>query len=259
MTGNNITLKALLFDVDGTIADTERDGHRVAFNLAFEEAGLDWNWSEALYEALLTVTGGKERMHYYLSKYDIAKPDVEDLDAYIAHLHARKTYHYVELLRQGGIPLRPGVKRLLDEAREQGLRLAICTTTTPENVDALFRNSLGIDPQDWFECVAAGDMVPLKKPAPDVYLYAMEQMQLTPRECIAFEDSENGILSTNAAGLKAIVTVNGYTREHNFDGAAIVIDHMGEPDLPFTVLQGDADGASYLDIALVRKLHSANV
>ena len=251
-------LKAILFDVDGTIADTERHGHLVAFNMAFEEEGLDWHWSDEMYHDLLSVTGGKERMHHYIQKYNIAEPNVPDLDAYIAKLHARKTELYVELLDKGGIPLRPGIKRLLEEARKQGIRLAISTTTSPDNVDALFRNTLGIKTSDWFECIAAGDMVKFKKPAPDVYLYALNEMQLTPQQCIAIEDSVNGIVSATGAGLKSVITVNDYTKDENFDDAAIVLDHMGEPDMPFTVLQGDAKGASYLDVNLIRQLHEAN-
>ena len=245
-------LKAILFDVDGTIADTERHGHLVAFNLAFEEEGLGWHWTDEMYQDLLSVTGGKERMRHYLEKYDIAEPNVPDLNIYIAKLHARKTELYVEQLNKGGIPLRPGIKRLLEDARAQGIRLAISTTTSPANVDALFRNTLGIKTSDWFECIAAGDMVKLKKPAPDIYQYAMK---LSPDECIAIEDSRNGIVSATDAGLKSIITVNEYTKNENFDDAVIVLDHLGEPDMPFTVLQGDAKGERYLDVNLIKQLH----
>ena len=248
-------LKALLFDVDGTLADTERDGHRVAFNRAFAEAGLDWDWSEALYGELLAVTGGKERIRYYLDNFnrDFTRP--ADLDGFIAGLHKAKTVHYVQMLGEGLIPLRPGVRRLIEEARTAGLRLAVVTTTTPENVSALLENALAADAMSWFEVIAAGDVVPAKKPAPDIYTWAMEQMQLAPQECIAFEDSHNGIRSSRSAGLKTIVAVNGYTCEEDFSGAEIVLDHWGEPDSPFTVLQGDAGEARYLDLALVKRLH----
>ncbi|MFO7594365.1 MAG: HAD family hydrolase [Pseudomonadota bacterium] len=249
------TLKALLFDVDGTLADTERDGHRVAFNRAFAEAGLDWEWSEELYGKLLAVTGGKERIRYYLDNFNTGFQRPAELDEFIAGLHKAKTRHYVEMLGNGMIPLRPGVKRLISEAREAGMRLAVATTTTPENVSALLKNAMDPDAMSWFEVIAAGDVVPAKKPAPDIYTYAMEKMGLTPAECIAFEDSHNGILASRGADLKTIIAVNGYTRNEDFSGAEIVLDHWGEPDQPFCVLSGDSGGASYLDLELVKRIH----
>ena len=250
-------LKALLFDVDGTLADTERDGHRVAFNRAFAEAGLDWEWSEELYGKLLAVTGGKERIRYYLDNFNTEFERPEALDEFIAGLHASKTKHYVQMLSEGLIPLRPGVRRLIQEARDAGMRLAVATTTTPENVSALLENAMDPDAMSWFEVIAAGDIVPAKKPAPDIYTWAMEQMKLKPEECIAFEDSHNGIRSSRGANLTTIVAVNGYTRDEEFDGAAIVLDNWGEPGQPFTVMDGDAAGADYLDLEMVKRLHGS--
>lgn len=249
------TLKALLFDVDGTLADTERDGHRVAFNLAFAEAGLDWEWSVPLYGQLLAVTGGKERIRYYLDNFNRAFERPDELDEFIAGLHQAKTRHYVRMLSEGMIPLRPGVKRLIIEARDAGMRLAVATTTTPENVSALLENAMDPDAMSWFEVIAAGDIVPAKKPAPDIYLHAMEKMGLSPAECIAFEDSHNGIRSSMGADLKTIIAVNDYTRDDDFTGATIVLDNWGEPGAPFNVLSGDPGNAAYLDLALVKKLH----
>ena len=226
-------LKALLFDVDGTLADTERDGHRVAFNRAFAEAGLDWNWDVALYGELLAVSGGKERIRFYIEKWRPAFQPTADLDAFINELHRIKTQHYLELMGQGLIPLRPGVARLLNEAREAGVRLAIVTTTTPENVTALLGSTLGDASISWFDVIAAGDIVPAKKPAPDIYFYALEQLGLDATACLALEDSDNGLRSAAGAGISTLVTVNGYTRGQDFSGAALVVDQLGDIDIPF--------------------------
>jgi len=204
------------------------------------------------------VTGGKERILHYLDNYNTEFKRPDALQEFIAGLHQSKTRHYTELLNTGAIPLRPGVLRLLQEARQVGLRMAIATTTTPANVSALLKNTIGDDGESWFEIIAAGDIVPAKKPAPDIYFYAMEHMNLQPADCIAFEDSENGIHATHAAKLKTIITVNGYTESHNFDGAVIVLNSFGEPDQPFEVLNGNAHGKTYLDIDLVKQLHAQN-
>lgn len=247
-------LQALLFDVDGTLSDTERDGHRVAFNLAFEAAGLDWHWDEALYGDLLAVTGGKERIKLYCNEFntDFKKP--ENMDSFVKELHASKTAFYTQLLSEGQIPLRPGVERLIHEARDAGIRLAVVTTTTPENVTALLTHTLGADSESWFEVIAAGDIVPAKKPAADIYQWTLQKMALSPEETLAFEDSANGILSSTGANVRTIITVNGYTQKDDFSKAALVLDHLGEPDAPFTVLSGNVFGHHFMDLDLVHKV-----
>jgi HAD superfamily hydrolase (TIGR01509 family) len=250
-------LEALIFDVDGTLADTERDGHRVAFNKAFEEFNLDWSWDEDLYGKLLAVTGGKERMAFYLKEFNTEYPSDDNTAEMIKELHKAKTRHYTELLATGAIPLRTGVKRLIDEARKKGMRIAISTTTTPANVTALLEHALAPGSSDWFEVIAAGDIVPAKKPAPDIYNWALEKLNLPAEACLAFEDSRNGILSSQGANLKTIITVNGYTKDDDFEGAAIVLDNMGEADKPFTTLNGNDFGFEHINMDMLEKVHSS--
>jgi HAD superfamily hydrolase (TIGR01509 family) len=226
-------LKCLLWDVDGTLADTERDGHRVAFNLAFDEAGVDRQWDVPTYGELLAVTGGKERIRHDYERRGLEAPAHED----IASLHARKTSHYQDLIAAGRIPLRPGVRRLLTEAFEAGITLAVATTTTPAALDALIEHSLGPEWFDRFAVRAAGDIVPAKKPAPDIYVYAMQELGLSPDVCLAMEDSGNGWRAARDAGLRCVVTVNDYTRGQDFRGADLVVSEFGEPDAaPIEVL-----------------------
>lgn len=249
-------LKALIFDVDGTLADTERDGHRVAFNRAFRDAGLPFEWDAALYGRLLEVTGGKERIRYFL---DLFPEQAQLSDDQIADLHKGKTAHFVDIVASGGVPLRPGVLRLLQEARDSGVRLAIATTTTPANVEALLRNTMGPDAMRWFEVIAAGDMVPAKKPAPDIYFSALKDLGLEAGQCLAIEDSENGVISAREAGLPVLVTINDYTREQNFSGALAVLENLGEPDQLAHVLSSP-DGAktANVDLALLRHWMAAS-
>ena len=244
-------LQALIFDVDGTLADTEKDGHRVAFNQAFSKRGLNWNWSVELYSELLAIAGGRERIQYFIARDSPSLPKCDHLSDFITDLHQLKNQYYQALLKKGAVPLRPGVKRLIIEARDRGLRLAIATTSALPNAIALLERNL--DP-DWFEIVAAGDVVPYKKPAPDIYHYVLAKMNLSANDCIVFEDSQHGLQAATDAGLKTIVTINDYTKKQNFDRAALVVNHLGELDNPTQFIQGKLSNIDYITIDAIQQL-----
>lgn len=223
-----MALKALIFDVDGTLAETERDGHRIAFNQAFAATGLDWHWDVETYGRLLAVTGGKERMLHYWRGIDPSWADSREALEIVRELHRQKTGFYARIMASGRIALRAGVARLLTHAREKGYRLGIATTTAPENVELLVRSSLGVGCGAVFECIGAGDVVARKKPAPDIYEWVLREMRLAADQCIAFEDSPAGLESAMRAGLRAIVTPGEYSRGAEFPGAFAVLDDLGD-------------------------------
>jgi HAD superfamily hydrolase (TIGR01509 family) len=226
--------RAIIFDVDGTLAETE-EGHREAFNIAFREAGLPWAWDQDLYGKLLAVTGGKERIRHFIEDFGAEVAPQDDVDGFIRSLHAKKTAAYTQIVRRGQLQLRPGVRQLITTARNRNYRLALATTTTPANIDALLAATLGDAAYDLFEVICAGDSVPNKKPAPDVYLKALEELELPAASCVAIEDSRNGLLSACAAGITTIVTPCLYTRDEDFAEAALVIDDL--ESLDFAVLE----------------------
>jgi HAD superfamily hydrolase (TIGR01509 family) len=222
-----MNLKAIIFDVDGTLADTE-DAHRIAFNQTFAENNLPWNWDVELYGKLLKVTGGKERIKYYVESFltDFSKP--ADYEGFVKNLHVQKTAHYTAALRDGHIPLRPGIRQLILDTHKAGLKLAIATTTSPENVAALLEVGLDKDWNNYFDAIGCGDIVPLKKPAPDIYNWVLNQIKLAPQDCIALEDSSNGLRSALDAGIRTYITTNPYTCKQDFAGAAAVLDDLSD-------------------------------
>jgi len=213
-------IKALIFDVDGTLAETE-EAHREAFNDTFAANGINWFWDIPMYGILLKTTGGKERMAAYQKTH---RPDEPQMDwARIKDLHSQKTKRYVDILEAGGLPLRDGVADLITRATAAGLRLAVATTTSRPNVDALAACCWGKAPEEIFEVIATGEQVKAKKPAPELFELALNGLGLPAENCLAFEDSRNGVLSATGAGLRTIVTPGRYTKDDDFTGAAQVI------------------------------------
>lgn len=221
------TLQALIFDVDGTLADTE-SAHRAAFNQAFAEVGRDWFWDEALYTRLLEVSGGKERMLHYWRE---VQPDLKDINGAgvqdtVERMHAIKTAAYERAVQDGAVQLRPGVLRLIESANQEGLRLAIATTTSPVNIGALLRSAIGPDWTYYFMVIEDASTAPRKKPHPQVYLQTLKRLQLPATECLAFEDSANGLKAAIGAGLATLITPNRFTARHDFTGALRVLPSL---------------------------------
>lgn len=222
-----VPLRALIFDVDGTLADTE-GAHRAAFNQAFAEAGLDWRWDEPLYTRLLEVSGGKERItHYWGDMHgDVRVIDPGALADTVQRIHDLKTAGYEHMVSDGAVQLRPGVLDLIEAAASAGLHLAIATTTSPVNIAALLRSALWPDWASAFQVIEDASTAPRKKPHPQVYLQTLQRLQLPAAECLAFEDSANGLRAATGAGLTTIVTPNAYTAHHDFAGALRVLPSL---------------------------------
>jgi HAD superfamily hydrolase (TIGR01509 family) len=225
---------ALIFDCDGVLADTERFGHLPAFNATFEEFGLPVRWSEEEYGRLLRIGGGKERMATLFTPEFVARTglpaDPEGQAAELARWHRRKTEIYTDMVARGLLPARPGISRIIREAIDAGWRLAVCSTSAEGSVQAILEHVGGGDGAARFDLVLAGDVVPRKKPAPDIYELALERLGINPREALVVEDSRNGLLAAIGAGLRCVVTVNDYTQNEDMSEAVLVVTSLGDPD-----------------------------
>lgn len=251
-------LKALLWDVDGTIAETERDGHRVAFNRAFEALDLPWRWDEAHYGTLLAITGGRERLLADMQKRTDAPPEPER-DALARALHSRKNALYAEIVCSGAIGFRPGVLALMQQCRAQGVRMGIATTTSRSNLDALMLANLGPAWAERFDCLLCGEDVKAKKPDPEVYRKAVQALQLHPSEAVAVEDAPAGVAAAHAAGLAVVVTRSVYFADAPVDGALAVGPglHTRQGWQPASAALSQSDAA--VGLADIRAWHAAAV
>jgi HAD superfamily hydrolase (TIGR01509 family) len=250
-----LSFDALIFDVDGTLADTE-ELHRQAFNEAFFSCGVGWRWGPALYSDLLHITGGKERMANYISQLRIPAAERARLLRLIPRMHAAKTHLYRELVALGHLRPRAGVLRLMREARQAGLKLAIASTTAPENVELLLLASFGEDAPGWFGAIATGDVVAHKKPAPDIYNLALGMLGIGPDRAIAFEDSAVGVHAAKAAGLFTVATPTVWTLGQDFGRADLILTSLADPDTPLYAIDEVRLGAKYLGVEQLARLHS---
>lgn len=250
-------LHALIWDVDGTLAETERDGHRVAFNTAFQRLGLPWRWSVQRYGELLAVTGGRERLLHDMQSRAHAPPQRERREALAAELHQLKNRIYADLVAEGGIALRPGVLRLLDECAAAGVVSAIATTTSEANIDALLARALGPHWRGRFGAVVGAESAPRKKPDPLAYRLACEALALAPAQCLAIEDSPNGVAAATAAGVPVLVTRSAYFAQAAFAGAMAVCDELDAPGrLRLHPALSGGNDAQAIDLGALRAWHA---
>lgn len=250
-------LRAVLFDLDGTLADTEALGHRPAYNRAFRKLGLNFRWGPKLYRKLLKKTGGQERLLHYLKRYqpelgDHAAAAQADPGLWTRTVHELKSRYFRRLVRRGRVPLRPGVARLMLEAEAAGLRIGIVTSASRATVKPMLRHGLGTQLKSCVDLLVCGDDVARKKPHPDLYQLALQRLELPAADCLAVEDSASGLASARGAGLATLITINSNTAHEEFPGALVVLESLGEPDAPQPALP---EGC--VTVAALRRLHAA--
>ena len=249
-------LQAVIFDVDGTLAETERDGHRVAFNHAFTEFGMNWHWTPKEYATLLGIAGGKERMRHYAARYAPHLLQQRCFADQVARVYRRKSEIYSYIALSGSIPLRPGVHRLIAELRAAGIRLAIATTTAHASLNSLIVANFGCPMESLFEVIGAGDQVPNKKPAPDIYAWVLQKLGLPANACLAVEDTHIGLNAARCAGLPTIVTPSEYSSRENFSGALSVVADLGEPDVPARHIAGATLSQTHVNLEQLQNWHA---
>ena len=220
-------LKALVFDCDGVLAETERDGHRIAFNRTFAAKGYDLAWDVPLYQELVKIGGGKERMRHFFNRTSWPA-GTSDQDALIKELHQLKTGYYTQIVEAGELPLRPGVARVVDEAVAAGIKLAVCSTSNEKAVHTLIESRLGPARKARFDVILAGDVVSKKKPDPEIYTLVLQRLCLKPTQCVVVEDNRNGLLAAKGAGAYCVVTTNEYTQDEDFAEADLVVSELGD-------------------------------
>ncbi|MGI9381782.1 MAG: HAD-IA family hydrolase [Methyloligellaceae bacterium] len=246
-------LKALIFDVDGTLAETETL-HLKAMNVALAAAGLPFRWHATLYRDLLKIPGGRNRLRRFLGQH-LPGRDAYAIEVLSSTIHTKKDKAYRAFLASGELGLRPGVGRLIREARRSSLRLAIATATSRSNLEALLQNTCGPGAVAWFEVICTAEEAPRRKPAPDVYVEALRRLDLSPEDCLAIEDSEAGVQAAGTVGLPVVVTENIFTRNDCFDGAVAVVSDLGEPGQPFRQIRAPISGGDHVDVAQLRDWH----
>ena len=242
-------LEGIIFDVDGTIGDTE-DIHRQAFNKAFSEYNLNWHWSRKKYHELLFISGGKERIRKCLTEDNTINID----NSFIKELHKCKSEYYRSMLISADIKLRPGIKRLITEAKNLNIKLGIATNSSSANLTTLIKKNLDTQPEQLFNTIVTSDIVLEKKPSPEIYYRALLNLNLSAENCVAIEDTTNGNISALTTGLRTIITTHAYTRDNDFNGASLVINNLGEPDSAFSVNKNFDCKNTYVDVELLNKI-----
>jgi HAD superfamily hydrolase (TIGR01509 family) len=250
-----LKLEALLFDVDGTLVDTE-ELHRRSFNQAFLEFDLGWDWNPELYAELLAVSGGVHRIASYIDTLGLSAAEKTRLRGLIPAVHRAKTRNYGELLDSRAARLRPGIARLIEDGRQAGLRVGLAATSSSVNVDKLLAAAFGDDELRLIDAVVSADRVARKKPAPDLYELLLTMLRVPALACVAFEDSANGLAAAKAAGLYTVVTPTRWTRAQKFTGADLVLPSLGDPDQPLDPAHAMVAGAPYLELARLKALRS---
>ena len=246
-------LSAVLFDLDGTIAETE-DLHRRCFNESFKEFNLDWFWDEAIYKELINIGDGKDRIEYFIKRAWPEMLEYKNLNKYISSIHKVKNEIFKDLIIECEVKPRPGVMRLIDELKKQDVRIAIVSSTTREDLITLFQEGLNMDPNLMFDLVAHGDCTKKKRPSPEIYEWILEKLRFPPQSCVAIEDSLRGVKSAVDADINVLVTPSFYTKDENFNEAKVVVSSLGESNQPFEIIKGNVFGNKIVNFKLLNEL-----